>query len=395
MWLETIQVLLPFLSHLVGEHINKHGDNFASRPRVAPQFVSSISVNTPSFQGAGRFEFDLPNQRLNQTINSPWFGGYSLNTSAILLNTSAHNFINGRCAEINGTVFGDPFGWLVLAKFSGTVTLGPEYHSRTCNFWNFSVPTENVSLALCLESNDTIPVLWTIEEQGLLEFLYFYQDFSPIQPPAEDFILPKNCFEKAPLCAGGAVVEVDSFVFHPQNQFDLINEDVADLLGDTVFICVDFNNTGFDHYAWVSRYTLQMWSGWGEYALCNRPSPNETGVCVGKETFSVGREAAYGIKDQCGQCTNNDDVGNWYSLPTAGLCNSDSQPLGPDASKGQCSWRVLKRLKTIDGVCLLKTNGMASSCSQEFDYPFAQSRAILLQSFESDDPSQGGCPPIA
>jgi len=358
-------------------------------------FMSSIVAATPSFGGFGTIEFDTPNRRLNQTINSPWFGGYWLNTSAILLADSGHNIINGRCAEINGSVFADPFVWLAVAKYEGTVTLGPQYDSRTCSWWNFSVPAANISLALCMEKNDTIPVLWTIEVSEMVELVYFNRDFVATTPPAADFVLPKGCFQKEPLCDGGAVVELDAFVFHPKNQFDLINEDVADLLGDTVFICVDANNTALDHYAWVSRYTLQVWSGWGEYALCNRPSPNQTGVCVGKETFSVGREAAYGIMPECGQCTNNSQVGNWYSLPTAGLCSSDTQPLGPDPTKGQCSWRVVKKIKTIDGVCLLKTNGMLNACSKNFDYPFAESRAILLQSFESDDPSQGGCPPIA
>lgn len=35
-------------------------------------------------------------------------------------------------------------------------------------------------------------------------------------------------------------------------------QDVADLLGDTVFICADSNHTSLDHYEWVSRYTLQV-----------------------------------------------------------------------------------------------------------------------------------------
>jgi len=392
MWLETLQLLLSLLSHLPAAT----NDLDPPRPRMPPAFMSSVVAATPAFGGIGRIEVDGHNKRMNQTINSAWFSGYWLNTTSILLADSGYNIINGRCAELNGSVFSDPFGWLALSKFCGTVTLPPQFHSRTCNWWNFSLPSANISIALCMEQNDTIPVLTTLAVGGVGEWVYFEQDFVGTPPPAADFIVPQSCFEKEPLCAGGGVVDLDAFIFHPQNQFDLINEDVADLLGDTVFfICVDANNTAFDHYAWVSRYTLQVWSGWGEYALCNRPSPNHTGICVGKEIFSVGREAAYGIGEKCGQCTDNSNTGNWYSLPTAGLCSSPSQVLGPDPTKGQCSWRVLKRLKTIDGVCVLKTNGMYDSCVKNFDYPFTRSRAILLQSFESDDPSQGGCPPIA
>ena len=104
-----------------------------------------------------------------------------------------------------------------------------------------------------------------------------------------------------------------------ENQFDIYNEDVADLAGDTEFICADavsghasqgsllgaawcldfvfvlcrdFSVVPLasllvlshkyalsswlmmffcqDGYQWVSRYNLQVWSGWGDYAECNR-----------------------------------------------------------------------------------------------------------------------------
>jgi len=80
---------------------------------------------------------------------------------------------------------------------------------------------------------------------------------------------------------------------------------------------------------------------------------------------------------------------------TGTRCRLVTQQIGPDASKGQCSWRIIKRVKTIDGLCLLKTHGMMNMCLQEADYPFAKTSAILLDSFDYDDPAQGGCPAIA
>lgn len=355
-------------------------------------FTSSMTSHSSAIVGNGTFEYDAPNQRMNLTFAVPWFGNI-LNISTVLLNNSGVEITNGRCDELNGSHFGDIFSWLAFAKFAGETTLGPEFEGRTCNLWNFTSPASNLSM--CFDNDNTRPVLWSVFAEGLSDFYYFWTDFNPVQPDPSHFTPPKSCSEKLPLCANGTVAEIDAYVFHPENQFDLINEDVADELGDVLFICYDGNNTGFDKFAWVSHYTLQVWSGWGEYSICNRPKPNMTGVCIGKETFSVGREGPGGIGQNCGQCTDNSLIGSWYSLPKDGLCNSSSQPLGPDQSKGDCSWRVLERVKTIDGECLLKTQGMLAACAKQYAYPFTPSRAVFRQAFASDDTKQGGCPPIA
>lgn len=196
------------------------------------------------------------------------------------------------------------------------------------------------------------------------------------------------------MCA--AWVQFDAYIFHPANVFDIYNEDVADLIGDTAFICADnlANHTSADAYQWVSRYSLQVWTGWGDYAECNRPSPSEEGVCISKEKYLVGREASFGLKPHAGQCVDNSDVGVWLSLPEAGMCQNESQVIGPEGT-GDCSWRIVQKLKTINGTCLLKQQGMLESCSKETDFPFAKTTAILASAFNSSDPSQGGCPDIS
>jgi hypothetical protein len=262
--------------------------------------------------------------------------------------------------------------------------------------WGY-VTTSHVNLSLCTQGNTPV-LLIIIQHDSTQSFsIYFERDFFPGTPAASLFIAPPNCYGPDPLCDGGEVVELDAFIFHPAHKFDLFNENVADLLGDTVFICADSisNHSTIDQFQWVSRYTLQMWSAWGQYAECNRPTPNETGTCLGTELFAVGRESAYGVKEKCGQCTNNTDTGSWFSLMVGGMCNTTTQQLGPNATLGQCTWRMLEKKKTIDGKCLLTTNDMLGVCIKERSYPFAQSSAILLQSFESSDPSKGGCPAIA
>ncbi len=173
---------------------------------------------------------------------------------------------------------------------------------------------------------------------------------------------------------------------------------MADLLGDTAFICADAlsGHAALDGYAWVSRYTLQVWSGWGDYAECNRPSPHEEGECISFETYAVGREASFALKSHGGQCSDNADVGSWLSLPKAGMCANVSQPLGPRDDAGvHCSWRVVEKLKTINGTCLLDDRGMSAACNAEKDFPFPSTTPIMAKAFQFTDPAQGGCPDIS
>lgn len=208
--------------------------------------------------------------------------------------------------------------------------------------------------------------------------------------------IPDQCLEPPPICDGGEVTELDVYIFHPANQFDLYNEDVADLLGDTAFICSDAasGHTDSDAYEWVSRYSLQVWSGWGDYGECNRPSPHEEGVCISFEDYAVGREASFGLKPKGGQCVDNSDIGSWYSLPKDGMCQNDTQTLGPKGD-GNCSWRVVEKLKTINGTCLLKDQGMLNSCLSETSLPFKKTQYVLFNAFNETDPAKGGCPDIS
>lgn len=49
------------------------------------------------------------------------------------------------------------------------------------------------------------------------------------------------------------------------------NQDVADMLGDVLFVCADAisNNTQMDNYSYVSHYSVQMLTSWGVYQECN------------------------------------------------------------------------------------------------------------------------------
>eukprot|EP00750_Incisomonas_marina_P001114 INCI10926.1.p1 GENE.INCI10926.1~~INCI10926.1.p1 ORF type:complete len:340 (-),score=43.79 INCI10926.1:815-1834(-) len=258
---------------------------------------------------------------------------------------------------------------------------------------------KNISLAVCVDAEtNRLPLLYNVSTVGYSASSTYGPDIHEnlTQSDLARLAIPEPCFDSPAVCAGGEVQEFDAYIFHPAHVFDIYNEDVADLLGDTAFICADSlaNHTSADDYQWVSRYSLQVWSGWGDYAECNRPSPSEEGVCISKEKYLVGREASFGLKPHAGQCADNSDVGVWLSLPEAGMCQNESQVMGPEGS-GNCSWRIVKKLKTINGTCLLQQQGMLESCSTETDFPFAKTTAILATAFNSSDPSQGGCPDIS
>ena len=161
------------------------------------------------------------------------------------------------------------------------------------------------------------------------------------------------------------------------------------MIGDTVFVCFDVisNHTISDHYAWVTHYQLEVASKWGMYRECNGYPP----YCIGAVEANVGRESASAMGYLRGQCDPNEEYGSWYSLPAAGLCNASS-PINLEAN---CSWHLLQAVKTIDANCLLVQQDMLKACLQfqQTGDP-APAAAVFRAAFASDDPTQGGCPPI-
>ncbi len=106
------------------------------------------------------------------------------------------------------------------------------------------------------------------------------------------------------------------------------------------------------------------------------PTPR---ICTGRNDIAVGREASFGVKDDwyvrsqsqpssstahtyslttphssSGQCSDNSDVGDWFSLPAFGKCATADQPF--DMNKN-CTWRINQRVKTIDSKCLFEVQG--------------------------------------
>ena len=106
-----------------------------------------------------------------------------------------------------------------------------------------------------------------------------------------------------------------------------------------------------DKYDVISYYQVQVYTGWGQYQICNN-YPIST--CFGENDYYVGREATAGQRPpDGGQCALDDNInfGNWYSMPSLGKCDDEGHKqieYGTD-----CTWKIVKLVKTIEGNCLL------------------------------------------
>ena len=172
-----------------------------------------------------------------------------------------------------------------------------------------------------------------------------------------------------------------------------MQQDVGDERGDVLFVCVDLltrhaspTPSPTDHgYQWLTYYALEHTPRWGQYQNCNGYPP----LCLGAEDFWVGHQAAYALGlPEAGQCGNNTPVGEWFSLPKGGQCAAKTQPDG-----STCTWATT-RVKTVDSACVFHKQAFLDACQSDGRAPFAKATAIFLAAFASDDPAEGGCPPL-
>lgn len=219
-------------------------------------------------------------------------------------------------------------------------------------------------------------------------------DTSPLAP--DTFKLPRACLSSPTRChpersAAEAALNVTMYLAHPLNETGKIaNQDTGDLLGDTAFLCFYTAPGGhvMDDYNAVSGFTVEVDSRWGAYSPCN----GYPGQCLGLENRAVGREIS-SVEPTCkplsGQCSDNShDFGSWFSLPAGGECAP-----GQNISAGQCTWKILRRHKTIDLGCLVK-HGFQNACQVDRGPPYAKSKAVFVAAFQSADPAAGGCPAL-
>ncbi|KAL1504714.1 hypothetical protein AB1Y20_008493 [Prymnesium parvum] len=378
----------------------------------SPFFANSSIMSGPP---AATFFFDNSStdgtlrQRINQSYGLPSTAWTLYTPSNASMRTYAQLADDCRPLPVNFSAFlAFDLSWVPLSTFAGEVVLGPSMKAnrfvysdtRTLNNYTLVTTLHGQLLELYSTFIGKLPGTGSVSPTtkhtfgGLVE--------GPV--PASLFDIPvQGCFEKVPPCPNGDVVLMDLYLAHPHQFTYLDNEDTADAKGDVTFLCPDILQPGssaFNLYDQVSRWQVEIDTHWGQYEQCN----GYPGLCFGLEDYFVGRQIPYGTKKVplSGQCTPNTDSGSWFSHTLGGKCLDGQRP-----SEGTCTWRPVKREKTIALKCLVEDVGMLTACKADIlaagglpGPPFTKwiyntSLKVFQDAFASENPDQGGCPNVA
>lgn len=321
-------------------------------------------------------------------------------------NSTVFNTDNATFFEINGnkyyaggnSPFNDMFAWVPMAKYSGQVAVKGEQLHR----WTFSTDNQQMSSSFELLVHESgVPVRLTqniSSPQAVYNVTYKFESFDTGLGELErlwntfdksEYFTPMVCPAPSPLIAEN----VTMWIFHAKHVMDIVGQDLGNEAGDVVFVCQDVianQSLATDHgYEWLTQWEIELVPRWGQYQNCNGHPPQ----CIGKENFWVGREHAeyMGLpawQRQCG--ADNDLTGMWFSLPIGGQCK-----IGEHPGDGSCTWRIARRVKTIEGKCLFEKNGFKQACVAEQRSPFPKATQLFKDAFASEDPNRGGCPALS
>eukprot|EP01102_Stenamoeba_stenopodia_P003008 TRINITY_DN1293_c0_g6_i1.p1 TRINITY_DN1293_c0_g6~~TRINITY_DN1293_c0_g6_i1.p1 ORF type:complete len:506 (-),score=98.62 TRINITY_DN1293_c0_g6_i1:108-1625(-) len=346
----------------------------------AIEFYNLSGVVLPSYYANVSFWCDNTQSLLRTDVVQVLYG-IPYNISSVLTATSAFESIQGLCRPTGGA-YQNEFIWLPYSTYESTQNV-TQFSGRTieCDWFEFT-PSSTQTLRLCVAADSAFVRLEVISPTGVV-IVDFSSAFSTAPFDPSVFNVSPQCYENV-TCSEGPTQMLEVYNFHGVNDFTLNNTNVADLPGDANFFCAALISKAFPYFEWISQWQIEVNSTWGEYAFCN------FGSCILGDEHLVGREAANGLgQPLAGQCVDNGLVGTWYSLPVAAGCQAN-QSIGDNG----CTWKVLQRSKTINASCLLE-QGIENVCKEEIDQiPFLNTQKMFAAAFLSDDPSQGGCPPI-
>lgn len=108
---------------------------------------------------------------------------------------------------------------------------------RQCNEWVLLTSTANLSL--CATNDRPVELRYNLTYYPYIYGYAFGDDFHAGEQNASAFIVPSRCYNET-ICPGApnSTEYISAYIFHPKNTTGMIeNQDVADLLGDTAFIC--------------------------------------------------------------------------------------------------------------------------------------------------------------
>lgn len=390
---------LPLVMPAHGPPMFLHAAN-GPKPFIQPSWSANITTTYRSGgQSAGStmtgvYYYDAVHQRTRQIGRGPdtMFAPTDVSVADVLTaNTTGllnQNITLGSGADAvckpmtNGThiAYQDPFYWLASTSPNGTHIVGGE----PCDVWAFE--TSSAIMTMCI-AHDGAPREVTLVVSGSSTHTVYSNVRIGLLEDAV-FMPSAACATNypTPACPDTGVVNLDLYRIHGAREpLSLTNRNVADALGDVALVCLmDANDASY-----VSRWVISANSSWGQYSYCLYSGRN---VCYSGSTHQVGRESSLGMGQGHlrGQCSENSDVGNWFSLPEGGECAP-----GEGVGTRGCTWGGAKRLRTVAASCILQNRGLQEACSKEMGHaPFQNSAAIFRAALASDDPNRGGCPDV-
>ena len=383
------------------------------RPQVPRRFTADVHfvsydpgwaylpVGYPPAKGHGLFAHDADAKVISiQTIRHfPGMEQLLTNITVLLLQNASYHILGGtspvcRLIHLFGQqTYSDLFSWAAnphMSEYMGQLMVS----GRPCSLWNLRSKNQS-KISLCADGNDPVELTITFPRNDGGSFNVSYQFGTLRSQVSDNFIQkPEICDTLAPPCEKGRGQDpelLDAYIFHPAGNYNIEDQDVGDLLGDALFICIDRlqNNSFMDHnYTLISRYALEISPAYGQYALCNGYPPS----CVGGDPRLVGRKTISSVGDGESRCAAESPLGFWFSLPKAGRCAAGQRP-GADAWATGCSWSIKRRVKTIHQTCLFN-QGYLKICMADAvaRKGFARTSQALETAFASENPSIGGCP---
>jgi len=364
-------------------------------PYIAPAWTAEVlgDYGKAFGQGQGTLYRDAAGQRWrmkscsHQKLFRPdgraCFDQLSVNLtgpgSSYGMNTTIGEESDAVCKAIPSP-YSDLFAPLALTEHVGTGHVG----GRPCELWLLSAPAGNLSACVA----HGLPLQWSSNAMGRTQTLTFL-NFTLGRPSSEVFEPSVACTQKWPMppCHNASVQELLLYrVRSAKEPNTLADRNVGDALGDMAFFC---DLAGFDTSNVVTSWSVHANSSWGQYGYCLFVGGKNK--CYGSTAKQVGRESALGLGkgEVQGQCSANEDVGSWYSIPSDGRC-APGTAVGTDG----CTWTA-KLLRTVSSACIFNERGLKATCELERGHaPMLRSAAIFRAAMESADASKGGCPDV-
>jgi len=412
-WWASSSLSLPlmFLGFAAAGGVEALGEAVQRSPIAAPAWSAEFTMGRrgPVKGGKGTYFYDRAGQRTRVIFDLVFdysmpgddpvrYDVLATNESGLNDNATVGIGRDAVCRPYHRSVYVDPLDGLATGSSRGWRVVDGE----RCEVWSFNSSAEAIQTSVCLAAdgvprqlNSTFDPIFGIVQHafgGTTDLT-----FAGVRvglPPDGTFDSSRTCIEDYPArsCPSDRVAPLDLYRIHSLGEpVDIRDRNAADALGDIAFMCEEGAAAKFGR-SLVTHWRLWANTSWDQYSYCFYL--NGQNVCLGSRS-RIGRESSWGLGagHRQGQCSENQDVGSWYSIPGRGECSP-----GESGGSNGCTWSAATALRTVKASCILQDRGLLVACAAERKQgarPWARSAAIFEAALASEDVARGGCPDAA